>query len=495
MTQVDASIPLQVQVPTPQNPLDQASKAYTLKSQMQQSEMGGLQLEQAKKGVVADQKIKDIFQQPDAFIQDENGQRMLSPGAIQKVFAVDPAKGMALQASHLEQVNATLKMKHMVTQMDGEKLGQAEKHLKLVGDAALGARDSYMSYLKDAPGDVAGATEVSRNAYATQLQGLVKQGLMKPEEADAELKNFSPAQISMKAMTSGHYLATIAEERKARQEKAKEIHDDKMMELRERGEDRRAGALAAAVSARNSKEGALEPEDLSAMAKQYLAGDKSVFQNLGRGAQGSRNVVNLRKAIRAEMNEAGMTPSQVATKLAEFEGLKAGERTLGNRTANVEMAVNEATQFIDVAKAQSDKLGRTRFMPINKALQAFEKNTGDPDVVAFGAANNSLINAYARAVSPSGTPTVHDKEHARDMISTAQSKEQYDAVLKVMQQEMAAAKKSPGMVRESFREGATGKSEGGGDIAAKVKASGVSYEPEKYDYRLAPDGSVQRKPK
>ena len=36
---------------------------------------------------------------------------------------------------------------------------------------------------------------------------------------------------------------------------------------------------------------------------------------------------------------------------------------------------------------------------------------------------------------------------------------------------------------------------GGGDISSKVQAAGQKYEPDKYDYRIAPDGSVQRKPK
>lgn len=36
---------------------------------------------------------------------------------------------------------------------------------------------------------------------------------------------------------------------------------------------------------------------------------------------------------------------------------------------------------------------------------------------------------------------------------------------------------------------------GGGDIAAKVQAAGQKYEPEKYDYRIGPNGEVQRKAK
>ena len=201
MTQVDASIPLQIQVAKPVDQVEQAGKAIALKSEMQRSELGGLQLEQAKKGIISDEKIKDIFQQPDAFTQDENGQRILSPAAIQKVFSVDPAKGMALQATHLEQVNAGLKMKHTVLQMDDMKLAKAQKMIEMDGDAALGSRDAYLSYLEDSKknggqGDVAGATEIAKSAYSNKLQEQVKAGIIKPEEAEAKLKDFSPAKIS-----------------------------------------------------------------------------------------------------------------------------------------------------------------------------------------------------------------------------------------------------------------------------------------------------------
>ena len=36
---------------------------------------------------------------------------------------------------------------------------------------------------------------------------------------------------------------------------------------------------------------------------------------------------------------------------------------------------------------------------------------------------------------------------------------------------------------------------GGGELQGKVEASGIKYEPTKYDYRVAPDGSIQRKAK
>lgn len=200
---------------------------------------------------------------------------------------------------------------------------------------------------------------------------------------------------------------------------------------------------------------ALDPDDLKFMAQQYMAGDRTVLQNLGRGAQGSKNIVALRNEVRKQAQAQGLTGKDLAAAVAEFEGVKSGERALGTRTAQAGMAVNEADQFADIALQASQKVGRSQFVPANKALQAYETNTGNPEIVAFGAATNSLINAYSRAVSPSGTPTVSDKEHARAMLSTAQTPEQYASVISMMKREMAAAQRSPGQVRTEFREAVT----------------------------------------
>ena len=197
---------------------------------------------------------------------------------------------------------------------------------------------------------------------------------------------------------------------------------------------------------------ALTQEDLTFMAKQYLAGDHSVLQNLGRGAQGSGNVVALRREITKQAKDAGMTPNMVAIASAEFMGLKAAERTLGTRSANIEMAVSEAKNLAELALKASDQFDRTTFMPLNKAIGMVQKNTGDTRIVEFVAANTSFINVYARAISPSGVPTVSDKEHAREMLSTAMDKDQYRAVIEQLKKEMQEAQKAPFETKQMLRD-------------------------------------------
>jgi len=214
---------------------------------------------------------------------------------------------------------------------------------------------------------------------------------------------------------------------------------------------RGAGGAGGAGGSKPAVEPTLSDRALTKMAMQALDGDDSVFTNLGRGAQGAANVVALRNRINELGDELGITvPEQVLAK-AEFQGQKAAQRTLGTRTANFGLAEKEALEMADLVVNTSAVVSRTSFMPVNKAIIAYNDQTGDPETRAFGAALNSFINAYARAVSPVGTPTVSDKDHARAMLSRADGHTALVAIMNQLKAEMKAVEKAPSAVRDQLR--------------------------------------------
>ena len=217
--------------------------------------------------------------------------------------------------------------------------------------------------------------------------------------------------------------------------------------------DRRLKSLAGGGSGAG---GGYTDSELTFLAQQALAGDTSVFQNAGRGAQGNRNVIAIRKKMIELSGDQGGTGADAAAKNAEYGGVKSGQRALGTAAANIGMAKNEASQMADLVLDASAKVPRTESTDINKLLLAGEKRTGDPAVVAYGAALNSFINAYARAVNPKGAPTVQDKNHAREMLSDSMSKGQVQAAIAQLKKEMDAAAKAPGAVRNEMRSAVTG---------------------------------------
>jgi len=195
----------------------------------------------------------------------------------------------------------------------------------------------------------------------------------------------------------------------------------------------------------------LDDDTISEMAKQARAGDTSVFTNIGRGAQGPQNLVRLRKEMVRQNKEEGVSGSEQALRNAEFFGVKAGQRTVGTKGANIEMAATEFNQVLPVVQEASKAVSRTNYPDLNKIILAYETKTGDPNVVRLGGGINTLVNLYARAISPTGTGTVSDKEHAREVLSAAWSSGQFDAAVGMMQQEIKAALASPEKVRDEMR--------------------------------------------
>ena len=255
--------------------------------------------------------------------------------------------------------------------------------------------------------------------------------------------------------------------------------------------------LKAAAEAKRTANAVLDDDTIHDMAGQYLAGDRTVMQNLGRGAQGAENIVKLRQAIAAQAREAGVDPKGIVNAFNEQAGALAGQRTVGARAANISLAANEANNMIPIALEASEKLPRTQYMPWNQMVQAVQKGSSSPELASFVAATNSLVNSYVRAVSPSGVPTDSMRQHAYDMLNAAQGPEAYKAVVATMQKEMQAALQAPGQVKAELRKGndptAAAMPSGGAPAAPAPPASGkpATVIQNGHTYTLQPDGSYK----
>lgn len=218
-------------------------------------------------------------------------------------------------------------------------------------------------------------------------------------------------------------------------------------------QDRIDSRIAAGASA----EPTLPPEALSMMAQQYLAGDKSVLQNLGRGVQGATNLVALRKQITTEAQAKGMTGPQIAAAMADYSGQTAGLRTAGTISARIENASAEAAELIPIALKASETVARSGLLPFGKAQVMFNTQTNDPRMAEFATANIGLATAYAGVMARGGKATVSDMEHAREILSTAKDHASYVATVNMMKQEIVAAQRAPNVVRGHLRDQIGGK--------------------------------------
>lgn len=213
--------------------------------------------------------------------------------------------------------------------------------------------------------------------------------------------------------------------------------------------------LEKAAKARKGPEGELmDDQTAEFMAHRILAGDTKVLTGLGRGAQGAQNIAKVQSLV-AKLAAEGAPVSAAAREIlqnaAQFEGLKAAERTQAAIMAKLSVYGRTAFKATAIAEKLSDEVDRTQWQPVNKILLAAKEKTGDPKVVALGQALMTLTNEYARAIG-GGHGTVHDKEEAEKRLSRAQSKEQLRAVIAVMKQEILAEESAMPEARQHIRD-------------------------------------------
>lgn len=207
--------------------------------------------------------------------------------------------------------------------------------------------------------------------------------------------------------------------------------------------------------------GGLSDEAADLIGQQIVAGQTNATVGLARSPADMEKVRNaVAKLTSAEVEKLGLPKEKsgelLAIRAAEFSGLQAGERTAAQQEARIGMANHEAQIMMPIAIETSRKVDRTQFPTLNSLLLAAERGTGDENVVKFATATNSLMQAYARAVTPVGTPTDATRARAAEILNTAYSKGQFEAAIGVMQREMTAALQAPGMVKQDLRHTFTG---------------------------------------
>lgn len=182
--------------------------------------------------------------------------------------------------------------------------------------------------------------------------------------------------------------------------------------------------------------------------ERFLAGDKSAATGFGLGDLGQKNKNKFEEVLAKEAENRGISGKQLSLIFAEYEGIKAQERTLGTRTAYIELAAAELKQLIPTLEQASANVPRGSFIPITKLMQTAEASLSDPKLIKLRTAINGVQQAYVRALSPTGTPTDLLRRKADDLFSAAVDQEGIQAALDQMNIEVNAALTAPDAVKE-----------------------------------------------
>lgn len=198
----------------------------------------------------------------------------------------------------------------------------------------------------------------------------------------------------------------------------------------------------------------LDPAEQAAISKAIIDGRLDPYKVNGRNAKMMAQTLIAKPDI--NIKDLGI----------EAAGAGAAERALSTQSAKMSTAANEASKMINVAQDYSNKIDRTQYPTINAIQNAVDKGTGGQEIVKLNAAINALINSYARAISPTGNPTVSDKKHAHEVVNANYSNGQLNGVFTVMQQEMQSAKSAASETRAQLKAERTGKTTGASNIDA-----------------------------
>ena len=248
------------------------------------------------------------------------------------------------------------------------------------------------------------------------------------------------------------------------------------------------------VTQRQAAQGVVDDDTANYIAGEVLKGNKDATVGLARN---SANVAKVGRALVRLAKEQGVGPGDLTVRFAEFTGLMQAERTLGARTANMEVPANEVEYMAPLALEASQKVDRSQFPSLNDALIAAAKGTGSEDVVQFAQATNSLIVTYAKFLNPTGVPTDADKARATEILSTGWSQGQFAAAIAQMKREIQSGQTAVRRTREELSHGAVTPSASGGQAAAPGQtaapaAGGAAPQVSQQQYEALPSGAPYR---
>lgn len=202
--------------------------------------------------------------------------------------------------------------------------------------------------------------------------------------------------------------------------------------------------------------GTMSSDAILLAAQRGLAGDTSATQGMGYGKAGAANRTMVSNMMAKLAKEQGMSGSDIAARVAEFQGLKSGERTLATTAARIGLGSAELQQLEPGVREASAELKRTNYPNLNALIQAGQKASGDPKLKNLAVRLQGLKSAFSQVLSRGGTPTDATRAATDDLFNSSDPDNVMQASLAAVNAETAAIGEAPGMVRKEMRAGLGG---------------------------------------
>lgn len=410
------------QIPTlAGNPMAAKQQAYTLKDLIDQEQLGRLKLHQAKQADADTQAVRGILSKQD----------ISTPDGMFKAAAALTKGGFPQQAMDMLSAGRTASRENLQAQADKLKLLQLSSDV--VGPAAV----QILGVLQTQ------GLAAAQQAYKSHIAEFKSQ---LPQSAQAGL----PPQLPPTHAAALQFLQGAINRSGQARQILQQQQTNALAQRRQNTEEESLSERERHDRVQETSGGRYGVKEPTSDAGKNL---KDQFIEM---VGGKVTLAQLRGMDFDELAKRGDTAASLEKRSLAIGGAQAEEGALGRREAGIESSAEEARNVIPIAIAASDAVPRGQFVPLTKLIQAGKIATSDPKLAAFAQANLTLANVYARAMSPTGTPTVEGREEALKKLSVATSPESYKAVVGIIQQEIDAARRAPGTISGDVLDRATG---------------------------------------
>ncbi len=510
------------------NPVQIAGPMDMLKAQGAQQEIqsNAMLMQERQRALQEQNAVRSVLSAPDAIGPDGK----VSSNAMQSIFRTSPALGMKLQEeqqkvdlqrSQIEQNKATASYRLAQGVYNRFKVDQEIQDRIAAGAASLDTQ--YQGYVQKYGEDRA-QQMITEGPYQDFTKQVKSYGL-DPEAIAGWNPKFDPVGNKGLIMSGSGGVKAWEAQQKAGTAGANIRHfnvgttpENTVTVTEERGPDGQwhfkaqapigKPATTAATSGYGNSYENLTPQQQEAVdwyATMSLGGDQSWRTGLARTRGGSDLIKAVDERVPQRGAELGIGPADVGTNKAVRIANQSALTALTKDITTLKPYVAMLDQNADILATLADKAIATNSALANKPLNWLRTHATDsPDVAEYLAQMEILKNESARVISnPRLVGQMTDT--ARQEIGTIINGDMpINATKRVLERIKNDGQRRIGKMEEQQQDlqgkikkmfpGATTEAPQDTDLAAKVKAAGQQYEPDKYDYKVE-DGKVYRKAK
>lgn len=351
---------------------------------------------------------------------------------------LDPQNAMALQ-SNVENQQA-LQQRTQLAQQQMQAAQQQQQQQTLVNMAKL---------YSTAPPQAKGAI------YSQMLPTLQKLGIQAPPTPTPEVDQIAQGIVSAwapqkpVAVGAGESLIDPLTRKVVYQGQPKVPDQVAYLQALQQNPDLMSAAVRLKQAGRaTSGAGATADNLLTPDAQQLIStalahGYSIPLPSFGIGARGAAAKAQALNTLAQSFKNQGVSMDDAVSGMIQGKTGMAGLTGLQRTAANITGWENSASKQADIALGLSNSVDRTGVPLFNKWLLGGRQATGDTEVARFNNATQTLAEEYARVMGGgNATATDSTRALAHSMINSAQTQAQYQGVVNLMKQEMAARKQA-----------------------------------------------------